>query len=449
MDGNREQADYIVSGRYLLPTWRQAERIEDGAVAVSGDTIAAVGSRAELSGRFPDAEQLHEPAGLVMPGLINTHTHAPMSYLRGIANDLPLMSWLQEHIFPVEQQLDAEMVYLSTLLSIAEMIKSGTTSFCDMYLFAGEVARAADQTGIRAWIGEVLYDFDSPSYGKLDNGFGMVKELISAYRHHGLISITVDPHSVYTCAPSLLERTAQLAADGDCLHVVHLSETESEVATCVERYGVRPVEHLNRLGLLDSRLLAAHCVQLTEDEIALLAERQVKVSHCVESNMKLASGAAPVPALMQAGVCVSIGTDGPASNNDVDMFAEMSSVAKMHKVVAMDPTVMDAETTLQCGTFNGARALGAESEIGTLESGKKADLIVLDLDQPHLVPLYNIPSHLVYAARGGDVIHSMINGRLVMKQRHLLTLDEEMAIAGMQELSARVLQIREQAGAAK
>ncbi|NNF45284.1 MAG: amidohydrolase [Desulfofustis sp.] len=449
MDGKHDQADYIVSGRYLLPTWRHADRIEDGAVAVLGDAIAAIGSRAELTARFPEAEQLHEPAGLVMPGLINTHTHAPMSYLRGIADDLPLMTWLQEHIFPVEQQLDAEMVYLSTLLSIAEMIKSGTTSFCDMYLFAGEVARAADETGIRAWIGEVLYDFDSPSYGKLDNGFAMVRELVSAYRQHPLISITVAPHSVYTCAPTLLERAAELAANGGCLHVVHLAETESEVATCVERYGVRPVQHLHRLGLLESRLLAAHCVHLTEEEMDLLASTQVKVSHCVESNMKLASGAAPIPALIQKGVCVTIGTDGPASNNDVDMFAEMSSVAKVHKVVAMDPTVMDAETTLKCATFNGAMALGAESEIGTLETGKKADLIVLDLDQPHLVPLYNLPSHLVYAARGGDVIHSMINGRLVMKQRHLLSLDEDMAIARMQELSTKVLRIREQAGAAK
>jgi 5-methylthioadenosine/S-adenosylhomocysteine deaminase len=349
----------------------------------------------------------------------------------------------------VEQQLDAEMVYLSARLSIAEMIKSGTTSFCDMYLFAGEVARAAEETGIRAWIGEVLYDFDSPSYGKLDDGFALVKELISAYRQHPLISITVDPHSVYTCAPSLLEKTAELAAHAGTLQVIHLSETESEVATCVERYGVRPVEHLQRLGLLDDRLLAAHCVHLTEDEIALLAERQVKVSHCVESNLKLSSGAAPVPALLRQGVCVSIGTDGPASNNDVDMFAEMSSVAKVHKVVAMDPTVMDAETTLKCATFNAAEALGAEAQIGTLETGKKADLIVLDLDQPHLVPLYNIPSHLVYAARGGDVIHSMINGRLVMKQRHLLSLDENEAIAGMQELSTKVLRIREQAGRLK
>lgn len=407
----------------------------------------AIGSRAQLTQRFPEAEELHEPAGLIMPGLINTHTHAPMSYLRGIADDLPLMTWLQEHIFPVEQKLDGEMVYHSTMLSIAEMIKSGTTSFCDSYLFAGEVARAAEETAVRAWIGEVLYDFDSPSYGTLDNGFQVVEDLFAGYRDHPLITITVDPHSVYTCSPALLVKSAELAEDVNSLYVIHLSEAESEVATCSERYGLSPVYHLAKLGLLNSRVLAAHCVHLKPDEISLLATHQVKVSHCVESNMKLASGAAPVTELLRQGVCVSIGTDGPASNNDVDMFSEMSSVAKVHKVVTMDPTVMDAETTLRCGTLGGAEALGAELEIGTLEPGKKADLIVLNLDQPHLVPIYNLPSHLIYAARGGDVIHSMINGRLVMRDRNLLTIDEQMVMAKMQEISSRVLHIRKEAGA--
>ncbi len=449
MDRKNERADYIISGRYLLPTWRNADHIENGAVAVYQDRVTAIGSRQQLSDRFPQAEELHEPAGLIMPGLINTHTHAPMSYLRGIADDLPLMTWLQEHIFPVEQKLDGEIVYHSTMLSIGEMIKSGTTSFCDMYLFAGEVARAAEETGIRAWIGEVLYDFDSPSYGKLDNGFEVVRELFATYRNHPLITITVDPHSVYTCSPSLLEKAGALAKEFDSLFVVHLSETESEVSSCVDGYGLTPVEHLERLGLLNNQVLAAHCVQLTPDEIQLLARRGVRVSHCVESNMKLASGAAPIPALLKQGVCVSIGTDGPASNNDADMLSEMSSVAKVHKVVAMDPTVMDAETTLRCGTIGGAEALCADTEIGTLEPGKKADLIVLDLDQPHLVPMYNLPSHLIYAARGGDVIHSMINGRLVMKQRKLLTIDEQKVIGKMEEIASKVLHIRREAGTGK
>ena len=439
-----QQAEQIISGSYLLPGWRQDELIENGAVAVIDDRIAAIGSRDQLCAQFPQADQFNEPNGLIMPGLINTHTHAPMSYLRGIADDLPLMTWLTDHIFPVEQKIDRDMVYQSTLLSIAEMIRSGTTSFCDMYLFAGEVARAASETGIRAWVGEVLYDFDSPSYGGLENGFGLVRDLFARYRTDPLVNITVDPHSVYTCAPSLLEKCGELAAEFDSLYVIHLSETDSEVATCQDRYGASPVRHLDRLGLLNSRVVAAHCVQLSPAEIELMAARQVKVSHCIESNMKLASGTAPVPEMLNRGVCVSIGTDGPASNNDVDMFSEMSSVAKVHKAVAMDPTVMDAETTLRCGTMGGAEALGAESLIGSLEPGKKADLIVLDLDQPHLTPLYNVVSHLIYAARGGDVLHSMINGRWVMKERTLLTLDEDRVLAAMQLISSKVLKIREQ-----
>ncbi len=444
-----QQAEQIISGRYLLPGWRQDELIEDGAVAVFEDRIAAVGGRDQLIARFPQAEEINEPGGLIMPGLINTHTHAPMSYLRGIADDLPLMTWLTEHIFPVEQQIDREMVYQSTLLSIAEMIRSGTTSFCDMYLFAGEVARAAAETGIRAWVGEVLYDFDSPSYGSLENGFGLVRDLAVHYRTEPLVNITVDPHSVYTCAPSLLKKCGELAEEFDSLFVIHLSETDSEVATCTDRYGVTPVHHLDRLGLLNSRVVAAHCVKLKPAEIELMARRQVKVSHCIESNMKLASGTAPVPELLNHGVCVSIGTDGPASNNDVDMFSELSSVAKVHKAVAMDPTVMDAETTLHCGTMGGAEALRAGSLIGSLEPGKKADLIVVDLDQPHLTPLYSIVSHLIYAVRGSDVMHSMINGRWVMKDRQLLTLDEDRVLAAMGQISTRVLKIRGQSGKGK
>ena len=439
MNNPDQHADIIVSGRFLMPTWRQADHIENGGVAVKGDTIVATGTRAELVEQFPAAVELHEPDGLVMPGLINTHTHAPMSCFRGIADDLPLMTWLEEHIFPAETKLNKDMVYQATLLSIAEMIRSGTTSFCDMYLFAGEVARAVEETGIRAWLGEVLYDFPSPSYGALNNGYALVRELFEQYRDHDLITITVDPHSVYTCAPALLEHCAALADEFNSRYVIHLSETDTEVATCRQRYGVSPVDHLHQLGLLNDRVLAAHCVKLSSKEIAVLARHRVKVSHCLESNLKLASGVAPVPEMLASGVTVSIGTDGPASNNDVDMFSEMSSVAKVHKVVATDPTVMDAETTLRCATLSGAEALGSEQQIGTLSAGKKADIIVLDLAQPHLTPIYNIASHLVYTARGGDVMHSLINGRLVMKNRELLSIDEQAVISAMQDIRHSVL----------
>ncbi|MFH2123833.1 MAG: amidohydrolase [Pseudomonadota bacterium] len=435
---HKQDADLLITGLWLLPTARQQDAVAHGGVAVSGDRIIDIGTADELAGRYPQAKRIHEEHGLIMPGLINTHTHAPMACFRGLADDLPLMTWLEEHIFPAEAKLTPEIVYHSTLLSLAEMIKSGTTSFCDMYLFAGEVARAAEESGMRAWIGEVLYDFPSPNYGALENGFTYVQEMFSHYQDHPLITITADPHAVYTCSPQLLQRLGTLAAEHNCPYVIHLSENAAEVAVCRERYGCSPVEHLERLGLLNERTLAVHCVIMSEEEIDTLARHGVKVSHCPESNMKLASGEPPAVKMLEAGITLGLGTDGSASNNDVDMFGEMNTVAKLHKVINMDPTAMNAETTLHAATLGGAACLQAESEIGTLTVGKKADIIVLDLNQPHLTPLYNIPSHLVYAARGADVIHSFINGRQVMHNRQLLTLDEKAILARMQEIGRQI-----------
>ncbi len=432
------QPDLIVSGKYLLPTASQAALLTDHGLAIRGDAITEIGPAETLKRRFPSAHLLHTEHGLIMPGLINTHTHAPMACFRGIADDLPLMTWLTEHIFPAEAKLNPDMVYHSTLLSIAEMIKSGTTSFCDMYLFSREVARAAETAGIRAWVGEVLYDFPSPCYGELENGFSYIAEMFAHYRHHPLIRVTADPHSVYTCSPELLRRLGEAAQSEGALCHIHLSENATEVATCRERYAMTPVQHLEKLGLLGDRTLAAHCVILDQQEIELLAARRVKVSHCLESNMKLASGTAPVVELLRAGITVSLGTDGSASNNDVDMFGEMNSVAKVHKAIHLDPTVMDAETTLRAATVGGAEALGVGDILGSLEVGKKADCIVIDLDQPHLTPCYNIPSHLVYAARGGDVLHSVIGGRIVMRDRMLQTLDEKEILARMAAIARTI-----------
>ncbi len=425
----------VVSGRYLVAMDGQPVQ-ENAAVAIAGDTIVDIGPG--LAGRYPQAEHITVAHGLIMPGLINCHTHAAMSCFRGLADDLPLMQWLQEHIFPVEQKLSPEMVYHSTLLSICEMIKSGTTSFNDMYLFTREVARAAAESGMRAWLGEVLYDFPSPCYGELENGFAYSRDLFAAYGDNPLLTITVNPHAVYTCSPDLLQRLAALAEEQDALCHIHLSENQDEVNTCRERYGVSPVQHLENLGLLNERLVAAHCVMVDDAEIELMARRRVKVVHCPESNMKLASGTAPVVKMVTGGLTVGIGTDGSASNNDVDMFGEMNTAAKLHKVAGMDPTAMSAGTVLQAATTGGAALLGASSRIGSLEKGKKADLIVLDMDQPHLTPVYNPVSHLVYAARGSDVIHSVINGRTVMRDRQLITLDEKAVLAKMVEVGKAV-----------
>ncbi len=438
-----QRIDLLIAGRYLLPTYDKGDLIENGAVAIQGDSIFEIGEATELKKKFADCDRIEEKHGLIMPGLINTHTHAPMSLFRGLADDLPLMTWLQDHIFPIEAKLTADMVYQATLLSCAEMIKSGTTSFCDMYLFAKEVAKAADKSGMRGWIGEVLYDFPSPSYGELKNGFRYVDEMFEMYRNHPLINITVDPHAVYTCSPDLLKRTGEIAADNDTLWVIHLSENDMEVKGCLKQYSRTPVDHLEHLGLLGERVLAAHCVKLDDREIDLLAQRQVSVAHCQESNMKLASGTSPVPALLDRGVTLSIGTDGPASNNDVDLFSEMSSVAKIHKGVSLDPTVMSAEQTLRAATLGGAEALKAVDRIGSLKPGNKADLIVVDLNQPHLTPIYNVVSHLVYAASGADVIHSVINGRMVMKDKTLLTLDEERILATITEIAEQIVQSAE------
>ncbi len=412
--------------------------IENGAVAVAGNTICEIGARDRLVGNYPEARILEVGRGLVMPGLVNVHTHAAMALLRGLADDLPLMTWLHEHIFPVESRLSAELVYQGSLLSAMEMIKGGTTSFCDMYLFAKDVARAAEKSGLRAWVGEVLYDFPSPNYGALPQGLIYVDEMFARYENHPRVTVTVDPHAIYTCSPDLLVRLKEKALDRGSRYVIHLSETEGEVRNARAQFGKSPVHHLEALGLLDSSVIAAHCVALTSEEIALLAERGVKIGHCPESNMKLASGVAPLGAMRAARLDIGLGTDGAASNNDVDMFAEMDMAAKLQKVTNLDPMVLPAAQVLEMATRGGARVLGAEQLIGSLEVGKRADMIVIDLDKPHLTPLYDIPAHLVYAVRATDVVHSVIDGRIVMENRQLLTLDEEAVLAHCRQLAGEL-----------
>ncbi|MFU8818107.1 MAG: amidohydrolase family protein [Desulfurivibrio sp.] len=430
--------DLLLTGAMVLTMDDEGRQWPEGAVAIRGDRIVAVGPTAELERRFPAAPRLDTPHGLIMPGLINTHTHAAMSCFRGLADDLPLMTWLTEHIFPAEGKLTGEIVYRSALLSMAEMIRSGTTSFCDMYLFSAEVARAAEESGMRAWIGEVLYDFPSPCYGELEAGFAYLEKLLATYRNHPRVRITVDPHAVYTCSPELLQRLHTFARRHDTLYHIHLAETRDEVQGCRKQFGKHPVAHLEALGVLDQRTVAAHGVWLGPAEIELLARRGVKVAHCPESNMKLASGVAPLPELLAAGVTVGLGSDGSASNNDVDLFGEMDMAAKLHKVHNLDPTVMDAATVLNLATRGGAELLAMGDGIGSLEPGKKADCIVLDLHQPHLTPLYHLPSQLVYAARGADVVHSLIDGRLVMRDRRLLTIDEEKLLAEVAAFAAEI-----------
>ena len=416
-----KEVDLLVSGAFILTLTNQGI-IEDGAIVTKGNIIFDIGKKDILEERYLPKRRLEYEDGLIMPGLINAHTHIAMTLFRGLADDLPLMEWLNEYIFPAERKLTAEMVYWGSLLGCAEMILSGTTTFCDMYLFSDQVAEAANRAGIRAVVGEVLYDFPSPNYGDLENGFRYTEELINKWKENPLISVAVEPHALFTCSPDLLKRARDLAERYSTPLIIHLSETEEEVKEIKRRYGCTPVRHLYNLGILDKRLIAAHCVILTEEDISLLAKHQVNVVHNPESNLKLASGIAPIPKLLESGITVALGTDGPSSNNDLDMFLEMGTAARIHKVKNLDPEIMKAEEVLKMATINGAIALGL-NEIGILKAGKKADIIVIDLNRPHLIPMYNPYSHLVYSATGSDVITTIIDGKIIMENRELHTLD--------------------------
>jgi 5-methylthioadenosine/S-adenosylhomocysteine deaminase len=417
------EADLLLINGIVLTLDDGDRRFDPGGVAIRAGEIIAVGPSDEVQASVKPARVLDVRGCVVMPGLINSHTHAAMTLFRGLADDLPLMEWLQEHIFPAERKLTEEWIYWGTLLACAEMIASGTTTFCDMYLFEHKVAEAAKVAGMRALVGEVLYDFPSPNYGAVENGLRFTESLIHKWQSDPLIRIAVEPHALYTCSPDLLRQCNELALRRNVPLITHLSETVDEVRQVMERYGRRPVQHLEALGILGPHFLADHCVVLDDRDMELLLERQVQVAHNPESNMKLASGIAPVARLLEMGINVALGTDGCASNNALDLFAEMDTCAKLHKVATLDPTALPAAQVLRMATRNGARALGLGDKIGELAMGRLADLIVVDFDQPHLTPLYRPISHIVYAARGSDVRHTIIHGRLVMEDRKLLTFD--------------------------
>jgi 5-methylthioadenosine/S-adenosylhomocysteine deaminase len=431
-----KQADIIIKNGTILTLDSKNSIFETGFLCIRGDSISKIGTGTPSS--FNAEKIIDARGGLILPGLVNCHTHAAMSLFRGLADDLPLMEWLNNYIFPAERNMDAEFVYTGTLLALAEMILSGTTTFCDMYLFEDQVARAARKAGVRCLVGEVLYDFPSPNYGPVEKGLEYTESLIQKWHKDPLVSIAVEPHSLFTCSPKLLTASNELALKYKVPVIIHVAETLSEVSEIKEKYGKTPVKYLDSLGLLGPHLIADHCVHIEDADIKTLAANGVKVVHNPESNMKLASGIAPIPQMLSQGVTVGLGTDGCASNNNLDLFSEMDTAAKLHKVNTLDPTVMDALSVLKMATIHGARVLGLENVTGSLEVGKKADVIVIDTHKPHLTPMYNAASHLVYAARGNDVIHSIINGQPVMEDRELLTLDIAEIITQARETSIRV-----------
>jgi len=425
---------FAIQGGYIIKSARDV--VTDKYIIVEGSLIS------EITDVLPRdiVDVLGGPLDIVMPGLINTHTHAPMTLFRGIADDLPLMTWLNDYIFPAEAKfVDKDFVYLGSLLAAWEMTRSGTTAFCDGYFFEDEVGKAAREVGIRAWLGEGILQFPSPSLADPSRTIEHSRAFISRWMEDDLVKPTVFPHAAYTCNPDLLSQAFELSQNFGIVFQIHLSETLSEVQQIREQYNMTPVELLDSIGCLAPNTLAAHCVVLRPDEIAVLAERGVSVAHNAESNMKLASGIAPVPEMLACGVNVSLGTDGCASNNNLDMIGELSCVAKLHKINTMDPTVLDECTTLTLATQNGAKALNFAG--GSLDAGRPADIIVLDGTCPNLVPVHNPVSHVVYAASGSNVKDVVIDGKVVVKGYRSLTVDEEALIRECRKIQKKISQI--------
>lgn len=416
------KVDSIIRGDYVLTMNEKMELFRDGAVAVKDGKIEAVGSAENILKNYSSDTLIDGSGKVILPGFVNTHTHAAMVYFRGLADDLPLKEWLENHIWPAEGKwLSPQFIYDAVELACLEMLKAGVTMFNDMYFFGDSAAEAVKKMGIRAVLGVGILDFPTVSAKTPDEYFLKAERFVQAYKGDELVTPCIAPHAVYTCGAETLKRSKDMAEKYDVPLHIHLSETEWEVNEIISRHGKRPAEYLESIGFLDKRVIAAHCVWLNDDEINLLSNRGVSVAHCIESNLKLASGIAPVPQMIRAGVKVSFGTDGAASNNDLAVLGDMATAAKVHKAMAKDPTVLDAKTSLLMATRWGAAALGFGDLLGSIEKGKLADIISIDLRKPHLTPVYDVYSHIVYAALPSDIDTVMVNGKVLVREGNLVS----------------------------
>jgi 5-methylthioadenosine/S-adenosylhomocysteine deaminase len=435
----RRTVSLVVTNGTVVTVDPSRHVIEDGAVAVDGRDIVAVDTADAIARRFAAHDTIRAAGGVIMPGLINTHTHAPMVLFRGLADDLALMDWLQKYIFPAEARtVSPEMVRVGTRLAVLEMIESGTTTYADMYYFEDEIARVTKAAGLRGVLGETIIEFPAPDAKTPADSLARTERFAAEFANDELITPAVAPHAMYTLDPPTLKACRALA---DRLHLpvlIHLAETEDEVKTAREKYQATPIAFLESIGFWGPRTVAAHAVHVTPEDIQILARRHVAVSHNPESNMKLASGTAPVVALRKAGVTVALGTDGAASNNDLDMFEAMRQAAFLHKLATGDPRAVPAPQAIEMATIDGARALGMERTIGSLEPGKRADLIVVSMSAPRQTPMYDAQSHLVYVTRGDDVRTTIVDGRVLMRDRHVRTLNEAQVLADARAFATRI-----------
>ncbi len=435
-----EPADWIYSARYVVTMDPQRRVIENGAIALRGDRILAAGPRAGIDRQYQPRQRLDRPDAILMPGLINTHTHAAMSLFRGIADDMRLQDWLEKFIFPAEaKNVTPDFVLWGTRLAALEMMLSGTTTFVDMYYFEDRVAQAAKEAGLRGVLGETILRFKSPDAARPADALALTEKFIRQYRNDPLIVPAPAPHAIFTNDDSDLRSSRRLANKYNVPMLIHLSETRTENDDAVRVRGMTPTRLLDALGALDGPTIAAHGVWLDDADMQILKAHGTGIAHCPSSNMKLASGVAPVVKLLRLGIPTGLGTDGPAgSNNDFDLMEEMNLAADLQKVTTNDPTALNAEQAVAMATILGARVATLDQLIGSLEPGKRADFITLRLDRPHAVPLYNVYSQIVYALKGSDVEDVVVNGKPIVRDARSLTLDPAPILAKAKEYAAKI-----------
>ena len=433
------QVSLLVTGGVVVTMDGSGRVIPNGAVAVDGADIVGVDTADAIRKQFRAAETIEAAGRIVMPGLINTHTHAPMVLYRGLADDLALMEWLNKYIFPAEAKtVSPEMVRAGTRLAALEMIQSGTTTYADMYYFEEEIARQTKAAGLRGVLGQTIIQFPVADAKTPADSLARAEKFIAEFKGDPLITPAVAPHALYPLDGPTLRAARELARRNGVPTIIHLAETRDEVTTAQERFKSSSVAYLDHLGFLGPGVLAAHGVWVSDADVAILKSRGVGVSHNPESNMKLASGTAPVTSYLRNGVALGLGTDGAASNNDLDMFEAMRVASLLHKLQTMDPRVVGAKTALEMGTIGGARALGMEKQIGSLETGKRADLIVVNASGARHTPMYDPISHLVYVTRGSDVETTIVHGKVLMRDRKVLTLDEAAILKEAEGWAAKV-----------
>src|ERR1700730_1621015 len=436
----KQHADLVIAGGTVVTMDGDRRILEDGAIAVKGDQIVAVGKRAEIEAIFTAAAHIDANGHLVLPGFINGHTHVPMTLLRGLKDDVTLDVWLKDYIFPAEaKNVTEDFVRWGTRLAAAEMIRGGVTTFVDMYYFEDAIAEETKAAGMRGILGESWLDFPVPDNKNEAEAAAYTEKFLKRWQGDPLIHAAVAPHSIYLCSQKTLHDVQALAQKYHAPILIHVAEIKKELDDSVAINGVTPVQYMNRIRLLGPDIIAAHCVWVDETDRKLLAQKGVGCVHNPSSNMMLASGVAPVIEERAAGVAVGLGTDGPSgSNNDLNLMEEIDLAAKLQKITKMDPRALGAKAVVEMATIEGAKAVHMEKEIGSLEPGKKADLILIDLNEPNAVPMYDVYSQLAYALKGSDVETVIIGGQVVMRDRALLTLREGEILAKAREYGKRV-----------